>query len=215
MPTLPFTYPSGVSIAVTFTDQTSGMVWRIDTSALEAFTVANVANYGVVPAETPASSGRYPVASPAGLPVGWYKIDYYIIAGSSLASGDLSSWIGGNVTYFDGTSFYSDPSAVAIRQEMDANSTKLANLDATVSSRSTYAGGAVASVTAPVAISLTTAVPTTNTANSLGDCLNAARAQGFGKWTKAGTVLTLFASDGTTIVRTFTLDDATSPTSRS
>ena len=32
------------------------------------------------------------------------------------------------------------PSAAAIRTEMDANSTKLANLDATVSSRSTYAG---------------------------------------------------------------------------
>lgn len=33
------------------------------------------------------------------------------------------------------------PSAAAIRTEMDSNSTKLANLDATVSSRSTYAGG--------------------------------------------------------------------------
>ena len=33
------------------------------------------------------------------------------------------------------------PTAVQVRQEMDANSTKLANLDATVSSRSTYAGG--------------------------------------------------------------------------
>lgn len=33
------------------------------------------------------------------------------------------------------------PTAAAIRSEMDANSTKLANLDATVSSRSTYAGG--------------------------------------------------------------------------
>jgi hypothetical protein len=33
------------------------------------------------------------------------------------------------------------PTAAQIRAEMDANSTKLANLDATVSSRSTYAGG--------------------------------------------------------------------------
>lgn len=32
------------------------------------------------------------------------------------------------------------PTVTAIRQEMDANSTKLANMDATVSSRSTYAG---------------------------------------------------------------------------
>jgi len=44
------------------------------------------------------------------------------------------------------------PTAVQVRQEMDSNSTKLANLDAAVSSRSTYAGGAVASVTAPVAL---------------------------------------------------------------
>jgi hypothetical protein len=42
------------------------------------------------------------------------------------------------------------PTAAAIRTEMDSNSTKLAYLDATTSSRSTYAGGAVASVTAPV-----------------------------------------------------------------
>ncbi len=42
------------------------------------------------------------------------------------------------------------PTAVQIRTEMDSNSTKLANLDATVSSRSTYAGGAVASVTGNV-----------------------------------------------------------------
>lgn len=61
------------------------------------------------------------------------------------------------------------PTAAAIRTEMDSNSTKLANLDATTSSRSTYAGGAVASVTAPVTAgtvsdksgySLTTPAPT-------------------------------------------------------
>jgi hypothetical protein len=44
------------------------------------------------------------------------------------------------------------PSAASIRAEMDSNSTKLANLDAAVSTRSTFAGGAVASVTAPVAL---------------------------------------------------------------
>ena len=38
------------------------------------------------------------------------------------------------------------PTVADIRVEMDANSTKLANLDATVSSRSTYAGGPVESV---------------------------------------------------------------------
>lgn len=59
------------------------------------------------------------------------------------------------------------------------------------------------------------AVATTgNAANTIGDCLNAARAQGFGAWKISGTTLTLYASDGVTAVRTFTLDSATAPTSR-
>lgn len=63
-------------------------------------------------------------------------------------------------------------------------------------------------------LDLTQAVPTSNTANTVGDALNAARAQGFGKWSLSGTTLTLYAPDGTTAVRTFTLDSATAPTSR-
>lgn len=65
-----------------------------------------------------------------------------------------------------------------------------------------------------ILLDLTQVVPTTNTAETLGDALNAARAQGFGKWAKSGTTLTLYAADGTTVVRTFTLDSATAPTSR-
>jgi hypothetical protein len=63
-------------------------------------------------------------------------------------------------------------------------------------------------------IDLAQTVPTSNTAQTVGDALNAARAQGFGKWSLLGTVLTLYAGDGATVVRTFTLDSATSPTSR-
>ena len=112
-------------------------------------------------------------------------------------------------------SYAAAPTAVQVRQELDANSAKLAYLDAPVSSRSTYAGGTVAGVAAPVTIDMTQAVGTVNSANSLGDCLNAARAQGFGRWEKSGTALRLFAPDGTTVVRTFTLDDANNPTQRS
>ncbi len=64
-------------------------------------------------------------------------------------------------------------------------------------------------------LDLTQPVPTTNTDNSTGDCLNAARAQGFGKWVKSDDILTLFAPDGTTVVRTFQLNDALAPTMRS
>lgn len=98
---------------------------------------------------------------------------------------------------------------------------KVDNLDATVSSRSTFAGGAVSSVTGAVGsvtgavqLDMTQAVPTSNTAQTVGDALNAARAQGFGKWTLVGTTLTLYAANGSTVVRTFTLDSATAPTSR-
>jgi hypothetical protein len=66
----------------------------------------------------------------------------------------------------------------------------------------------------PPSLDMTQAVPTSNVAHSVGDALNAARAQGFGKWTLVGTTLTLYASDGTTAVRTFTLDSATAPTTR-
>lgn len=65
-----------------------------------------------------------------------------------------------------------------------------------------------------VKLDLTQAVPTSNTAQTVGDTLNAARAQGFGKWVKSGTTLTLYANDGTTTVKSFTLDDADEPTSR-
>ena len=60
----------------------------------------------------------------------------------------------------------------------------------------------------------TQAIPVSNTAETIGDCLNAARAQGFGKWVISGTSLTMYANDGTTAVKTFTLNSATAPTSR-
>jgi len=63
-------------------------------------------------------------------------------------------------------------------------------------------------------VDMTQTVPTANTAQTLGDSLNAARAQGFGKWVITGTSLVLYAGDGTTVVRTFTLDSSTAPTQR-
>lgn len=75
-------------------------------------------------------------------------------------------------------------------------------------------GDFAVSSTGGAKIDLTTAVPTTNTAETVGDALNAARGQGFGRWTISGTTLTIFANDGTTAIRTFTLDSATAPLSR-
>jgi hypothetical protein len=79
----------------------------------------------------------------------------------------------------------------------------------------TYLGGPVASVAAPVSLDLNQAVPTINAAHCVGDALNAARAQGFGKWTLSGGTMTIYAADGVTPVKTFTLNPSTNPTSRS
>jgi hypothetical protein len=57
-------------------------------------------------------------------------------------------------------------------------------------------------------------VPTSNTAQTVGDALNAARAQGFGKWTINGNTLSLYAPDGSTIIKSFTLDSAKFPSQR-
>lgn len=63
-------------------------------------------------------------------------------------------------------------------------------------------------------LDMTQAVPTSNTAQTVGDALNAARAQGFGKWVLTGTSLALYAADGTTVVKTLTLDSSSAPTQR-
>lgn len=69
----------------------------------------------------------------------------------------------------------------------------------------------------PASLDMTQAVPTSNTAQTVGDALNAARADAFGKWTFSGTTWTLYAGDGTTVVRTFTTSgfSASTPVSRS
>lgn len=66
-----------------------------------------------------------------------------------------------------------------------------------------------------VKLDLTQAVPMANTVQTVGDALNAARAQGFGNWVLVNTGLTLYAGDNTTIAHSFTLDSATTPTRRS
>lgn len=62
-------------------------------------------------------------------------------------------------------------------------------------------------------VDLTQVVPYTNSANTIGECLNAARVQGFGKWVLVGTTLTLYNADNS-VAHTFTLDSATIPTLR-
>lgn len=85
---------------------------------------------------------------------------------------------------------------------------------AAVAAKTSLIPASPAAVGSPMTLDLTQAVPTSNTAQTVGDALNAARAQGFGKWVQNGTTLTLYAANGTTVVRTFTLNSATNPTTR-
>lgn len=75
-------------------------------------------------------------------------------------------------------------------------------------------GDTIIGIWTPVRLDVTQPVPISNTPHTVGDALNAARADGFGKWVKVGTVLTLYANDGTTTVRVFNLDSDTAPTQR-
>lgn len=103
------------------------------------------------------------------------------------------------------------PSASAVRVEMDANSTKLANLDAAISTRATPA-----QVLTQVQTANTTAVAESYAANGQ----NATPAQllymiyaMLANKDISSTTLTARKVDGTTAAMTFTLDSATSPTS--
>jgi hypothetical protein len=75
--------------------------------------------------------------------------------------------------------------------------------------------GAVMTINlSPININMNQPVPTSNTAQTVGDALNAARAQGFGKWTINGNTLSFYAPDGTTVIKSFTLDSAKFPSQR-
>jgi hypothetical protein len=97
---------------------------------------------------------------------------------------------------------------------------RLANLDAAVSSRSTYAGGAVASVTAAVNVNLAqTGLPprdlsgVADAALTVGDGLVCAIAALAGPESVVMTTYTRKTPAGTT-VRSFTLDSSSTPSSR-
>jgi hypothetical protein len=99
---------------------------------------------------------------------------------------------------------------------------RLANLDAAVSTRSTYAGGAVASVTAAVSINLAQVGLTpraldavADSALTVGDALVAAICAAAGQETVISTAYTVKTPHTATPVRTFTLDSGSAPTTRS
>lgn len=142
-------------------------------------------------------------AAPAGtvteVGLGWYK----------LTPGAADTGTTGSLVVH-ASSAGADPSdrecVVVSIDPYDAAAMGPSNLDAAVTSRS-VAGD-------PMTLDLTQTIPLSNPTETLGDALNAARAMGFGKWTVVGNTMTIYAPDGVTPVRTFTLDDGANPTQR-
>jgi hypothetical protein len=88
----------------------------------------------------------------------------------------------------------------------DAVGGGLSRLNADVASRATPDDA--------MTLDLSQAIPVSNPPETVGDALNAARAVGFGKWVVVGNTMTVYAPDGVTPVRVFTLDSGTDPTQR-
>jgi hypothetical protein len=128
-----------------------------------------------------------------------------ITAGAMNGKGD---WLTPSGTLANVTTVASVTGAVPLDWGRVSNQTAVVGLTNTTIAGGGGGGGGT--------LDLTQAIPLTNTANTLGDCLNAARAQGFGSWnidvpTK---ILSLYAPDKTTVVKSFQLDDLDSPTKR-
>lgn len=107
------------------------------------------------------------------------------------------------------------PTAVQVRQEMDSSSTKLVNLDAPVSSRSTYAGGTVAGVTAPVTVAdgsitsakFTVSSPAAGLPSGILEKIDRVFRRFFKKSDRTTTQLKTYADDGTTVLTTQAVSD--------
>jgi hypothetical protein len=139
-----------------------------------------------------------------------------VVGSVGSVTGNVGGNIVGSVGSIAGVAFPANFSVLAIAATTGQVGIDLTNIKQATSPTT------LSNITIPTVSSVTSAslnldqpVPASNTAQTVGDALNAARAQGFGKWVLSGTTLTLYAPDGATAVRTFTLDSATAPTQRS
>ena len=180
---------------------------------------------GASPAVTISKAGAA-FASPSGavteISSGWYKVAGNATDSNTLgplalhataASGDPCDILVANIVAYD---------------PQNATSLGLSRIDATISSRSTYSGGAVASVTAAVTVGTNndkTGYSTNDWTTQLTESYSAIHvvptpAQAIfeirsllAEASASGTVLTGKKIDGSTTAETFTLNSATSPTS--
>lgn len=132
-----FTYDSGATISARLRNA-ARQYWNFTTLAWAASASADTyLNYGESANGDGTSLYTVDIPVPTGGP---YIQEAVIVSTGEVVASDttaLDSPISESVT---------PPTVAEIRAEMDANSAKLANLDAAVSTRSTYAGGPVDSV---------------------------------------------------------------------
>jgi hypothetical protein len=133
--------------------------------------------------------------------------------GFSLASQTVTgSWVSGGFVEIDAVNM---PGMYRIDIPNAAFSSGASSVTVAIKNSNTAFGTYLSYSLQPVWIDLTQTVPYSNTVQTIGDSLNAARSSGFGKWTLNDKTLTLYGGDNTTVVKTFTLNSNTYPTERS
>lgn len=133
--------------------------------------------------------------------------------GFSLASQTVTgSWVSGGFIEIDAVNM---PGMYRIDIPNAAFSSGASSVTVAIKNSNTAFGTYLSYSLQPVWIDLTQTVPYSNTVQTIGDSLNAARSSGFGKWTLNDKTLTLYGGDNTTVVKTFTLNSNTYPTERS
>jgi hypothetical protein len=164
------------------------------------------------------STGSGLVVTAAGGTSGMY-VDKLLVAdtttltGAVTASNASNNIVGIDVAKLSGDSAAADNAESFFDGTGYAGANNVIPLVTTVTTLTNKTGFSLAST--GLDLPLAADIDETKVGKTLMAAFNAMRAQGFGKWAISGTTLNLYANDNTTIVKAFTLDSSSAPTSRS
>jgi xanthosine utilization system XapX-like protein len=183
----------------------AGQHWdTTGTPAFETLVPADWTNYDITATETPASSYQYIAAVPATLAAGVVYVDYYLRAGANPAITDFL--IGTGTYYWDGSAVRPLASTFVASGAIASSSFAANAIDA-----ASISADATAEIAAAI---LGTSLSESPTAGTVGEALLYGLAVGKYKLSVSGTTMTLYKSNGTDALKTWTLNSATNPTSR-